>query len=110
SGYYVSNNDRTKKQVQTLSCGLAEVIPSSGAPVVPVVQFIHQSVKDFFVEKGLSILNESSRSADLVGKAHYQLSRTCVRYLAMEEIAGSTSHDRHDMMSKFPFLHYATTS
>ncbi|RYP00350.1 hypothetical protein DL764_006550 [Monosporascus ibericus] len=43
---------RMKRKVQALSCGLAEVTPS---PNRQVVQFIHQSVKDFFVEKGLGI-------------------------------------------------------
>ncbi|KAI1734173.1 ankyrin repeat-containing domain protein [Xylaria scruposa] len=50
---YVSDNARMKRRVETLSCGLAEITTSFGDPVV---QLIHQSVKDFFVEKGLPVL------------------------------------------------------
>jgi hypothetical protein len=77
-----------KRRVQTLSRGLAEVTPPFGAQVV---QFIHQSVKDFFVEKGLSALDSSLTSTDLaIGTAQSRLSRICIRYLAMEEIGRST--------------------
>ncbi|KAJ4175987.1 hypothetical protein NW767_015599 [Fusarium falciforme] len=187
AGDYESNDDKMKRRVQTLSCGLAEVTPDA-----KVVQFIHQSVKDFFVEKGLSALDwpkwvmpfiyqsakdiligkdpstlddspriclstaliglatafvclhyfmrgpqtillghafplpivlavisafwlhrESVGSAKadfIVGTAHHRLSRTCIRYLAMEEIGRSASHEPYSLRSKFPFLQYATTS
>ncbi|KAF9784163.1 hypothetical protein IL306_008316 [Fusarium sp. DS 682] len=208
AGDYPSDNNGMKRRVQTLSCGLAEIIllsgdgeddlsdlyssstsatgeddlsdlysstSSIGTDVTPsfdtqVVQFIHQSVKDFFVENGLSALDENlsvrlstaiwlvtavllhyfpirlllSQAFPLpivfaistfwrhgvlagtakpdfpVGIAHHRLSRTCLRYLAMEEIGQLASHKRNDMMfgihkrdaitSKFPFLHYATAS
>ncbi|KAL8369289.1 hypothetical protein RB599_010557 [Gaeumannomyces hyphopodioides] len=92
-------NDKIDRRIKTLSRGLAEIVPSSDAQVV---QFIHQSVKDFFVETGLSFL-DSSTSA--IGMAHHRLSKICIRYLAMEEIGQLTSYGRRD----FPFLHYATT-
>ncbi|EXA53699.1 hypothetical protein FOVG_01432 [Fusarium oxysporum f. sp. pisi HDV247] len=101
---YISGSDRLKRRVQTLSCGLAEVT-SDGK----VIQFVHQSVKDFFVEKGLSALNESAQSDLVVRIAHHRLSRTCIRYLAMEEI-GRLKEFRFWLSSDFPFLHYATTS
>ncbi|KAJ4175645.1 hypothetical protein NW767_015718, partial [Fusarium falciforme] len=105
AGDYTSDDERMQRRVQTLSRGLAEVT-SDGK----VVQFIHQSVKDFFVEKGLSALDESAKPDFVVGIAHHRLSRTCVRYLAMEEIGRSASHERSDMISDFPFLYYATAS
>ena len=91
-----------KRQVQTLSRGLTQVSDAQ------VVQFIHQSVKDFFVEKGLSALdgnvtsNEAATEAGI--RAHFRLSKICIRYLAMEEINRSTTYD------DFTFLRYATTS
>ncbi|RYP57864.1 hypothetical protein DL769_009241 [Monosporascus sp. CRB-8-3] len=121
---YISDNDRMKRKVQALSCGLAEVISSNDddedqsdlddSPMsidsttgAQIVQFIHQSVKDFFVEKGLFVLDSSLTSTDAaIGMAHYRLSRICIRYLAMEEINQSTSYEHID----FPFLDYATTS
>ncbi|KAL8318557.1 hypothetical protein RB597_005710 [Gaeumannomyces tritici] len=100
SGGFIEN-DRIDRRIKALSCGLAEIVPSSDTPVV---QFIHQSVKDFFVETGLSVLDSTSISA--IGMAHHRLSKICIRYLAMEEIGQLTSYERRD----FPFLHYATTS
>ncbi|KAL9570475.1 hypothetical protein ACKAV7_005406 [Fusarium commune] len=102
---YISDSGRMKRRVQTLSRGLAEVTSDA-----KVVQFIHQSVKDFFVEKGLSALEENAKTDLVVGIAHHRLSRTCIRYLAMEEIGRSASHEPDCLRSKFPFLHYATTS
>ncbi|KAK5634765.1 hypothetical protein RRF57_010478 [Xylaria bambusicola] len=111
---YIYDNDTMERKVKTLSSGLAEAVTSSNTRVI---QFIHESVKVFFVEKGISVLNGSSNSAktgshevDLQGYAHYQLSRACIRYLAMEEIARSTMCNRDDLISAFPLLQYATTS
>jgi hypothetical protein len=111
-----------ERRLKTLSHGLAEVVPSSNKRVV---QFIHQSVRDFFFKTGISVLLDGLMPASeidmVVGTAHYQLSRTCIRYLAMEEIARA-SHDgvrlRSEvpllhygrLTSEFPLLHYATTS
>ncbi|KAF9766559.1 hypothetical protein IL306_001018, partial [Fusarium sp. DS 682] len=134
---YISDSGRMKRRIQTLSCGLAEVILSSGdgdedlsepnssstsvnssmrTEVTPsshaqVVQFIHQSVKDFFVRKGLLVLDDSVTSADTaIGMAHFRLSRICIRYLALEEIDRSINYGPDKLIIDFPFLHYATAS
>ncbi len=70
---YVPDSARMKRQVQTLSRGLAEVTNAQ------VVQFIHQSVKDFFVEKGLSALDGNVTSTEAAIRAHFRLSKICVR-------------------------------
>ncbi|KAF5257316.1 hypothetical protein FOXYS1_12168 [Fusarium oxysporum] len=106
AGDYPSDHDGLKRRVQTQSRGLAEVTSDT-----KVVQFVHQSVKDFFVEKGLSALDDSVASTDAAtGMAHYRLSRICIRYLAMKEIDQSTSYEHNKITIEFPFLHYATTS
>ncbi|KAI8649860.1 hypothetical protein NCS56_01436800 [Fusarium sp. Ph1] len=118
AGDYPSDDDGMKRRVQTLSCGLAEVTSPvhrglfrrEGSIGSGRVQFIHQTVKDFFVEKGLWALDESANPDTVVGMAHFRLSRSCIRYLAMEEIGQSTNYEREELMAKFPFLHYATTS
>lgn len=110
---YMSDNGRMKRRIQTLSCGLTEAIPSSD---VHVVQFIYQSVKDFFVEKGLLALDCSLTSTDAaVGMAHFRLSRICIRDLAMKEINRTIMSDEKRRFplykdNDFPFLPYATTS
>ncbi|KXH63431.1 hypothetical protein CSAL01_04545 [Colletotrichum salicis] len=70
AGDYPSEHNGMKRQVQTLSCGLSEI-----ASDTETVQFIHQSVKDFFIEKGLSVLDGSTRdnlvNIDINGKDSY---------------------------------------
>ncbi|KAM6527505.1 hypothetical protein FSOLCH5_003571 [Fusarium solani] len=100
-------DDKIDRRITSLSCGLAEIVQSGNAHVV---QFIHQSVKEYFVEKGLSALDKSANPDPVVGIAHHRLSRTCIRYLAMEEIGGLASREPYRLKSSFPFLHYATTS
>ncbi|EXA30996.1 hypothetical protein FOVG_17681 [Fusarium oxysporum f. sp. pisi HDV247] len=102
---YISDSGRMKRRVQTLSRGLVEVTSDA-----KVVQFIHQSVKDFFIEKGLLALDKTTNPDFVVEIAHHRLSRTCIRYLAMEEIGRSASHEPDRLKFEFPFLHYATTS
>ena len=117
---YGGDSKETIERINALSYGLAETVPSSNTLIV---QFIHQTVQDFFVDKGLLALDDSlevapsnlsSTSVDkdslIVGQAHYQLSRTCIRYLAMEEIAQSTISNRAVLVSAFPLLDYAATS
>jgi len=96
--HYVPDSVRMKRQVQTLSRGLAEVSDTQ------IVQFIHQSVKDFFIQTGLPILYGNVTSTEAAIMAHFRFSKICIRYLAMEEIGYSTSYNN------FTFLRYATTS
>ncbi|KAH7176285.1 hypothetical protein EDB81DRAFT_897484 [Dactylonectria macrodidyma] len=105
AGDYPSDDDGMKRRVQTLSRGLAEITSDA-----KVIQFIHQSVKDFFVQKGLSALDESAKTNFVVGMAHFRLSRICIRYLAMEEIDQSINNGHHMLTIDFPFLYYATIS
>ncbi|KAK3305292.1 uncharacterized protein B0T15DRAFT_484939 [Chaetomium strumarium] len=105
--YNVPDADMMERTREALSHDLEEAEPPSNTKVV---QFIHQSVKDFFVDKGLSALDMNAKSDFAVGTAHYRLSRACIRYLSMEEIRRSTARDRDKLKSEFPLLHYATTS
>ncbi|RYP17693.1 hypothetical protein DL765_004371 [Monosporascus sp. GIB2] len=102
------NRERMERRVETLSCNLAEAVPSSNPQIV---QFICQFVQDFFVQKGQSTLDSSLKPTNWVIRIPLcQLSRTCLRYLAAEEIAGLTTRDRRCLMSTLPLLHYPTTS
>ncbi|KAH7016248.1 ankyrin repeat-containing protein, partial [Microdochium trichocladiopsis] len=106
SGKFIAN-DKINRRINTLSCGLAEVVQSDNARVV---QFIHQSVKDFFVEGGLMALDNTIRAANLVvPTAHCRLSRSCVRYFRMA-VSPHPGRFSSEDKSRFPLLHYATTS
>ena len=101
---YVSDNRRMKRQVQTLSRGLAEVNQTEH------IQFIHQSVKDFFLEKGLPALDGSIiTSTEAALRAHFRLAKICIRYFAMEDVPQVVlSHQQtEDEPLNVPFLHYA---
>lgn len=107
TNHFSSDCHMMEKRVRSLSCGLAEALHPTG-----VVQFIHQTVKDFFIQEGLLVLQKSQESAMVKTNeanseaiAHYQISRTCIRYMSAKEIMGSNGHESADV---FPLLKYAT--
>jgi ankyrin repeat protein len=109
-GILAENNNEMEKRVKSLSRGLADIHLRNN---IPVVQFIHQSVNDFLFDDGLQILfGESWESLDLaLGLANHNLSRSCIRYIDMEEIVRQKSIDwKKAAKSELPFLSYATTS
>lgn len=75
---YATTDEEMEKRVLNLSRGLAEVRKHERNQVV---QFIHQSVNDFLVRSGLQILDKSENN--IVSRAHFRLSRSCIRYIAM---------------------------
>jgi ankyrin repeat protein len=87
---YVSDPVKIMRRVQTLSRGLAEVTPATRA-----AQFIHQSVKDFFLDKGLLALSSCETPATVAINTHLRLSKICIRYLTMHEICSATSDDTY---------------
>lgn len=120
SEQYTERDEEMEIRVRHLSKGLAEVISHDGKFIV---QLIHQSVNEFLIEKeGLKLLYGSQDRASansLIGRAHFRLSRSCIKYLSMREL-----QNRHDWEKKrektldgfeyfeneFPFLRYATVS
>lgn len=124
---YIPDDNRMKNQIVKLSQGLAEVTVGSK----PIVQFIHQSVKDFFIGRGLSELIKEitgdSISPDVaIGMSHFELFKICIQYFAMEEIIQLSSYEgdssyslqytygdspfHHHVCTHFPFLDYAMYS
>ncbi|KAL9096499.1 MAG: hypothetical protein Q9165_001496 [Trypethelium subeluteriae] len=79
---FAATDEQVRKQIKSLSGGLVEVVEQENGRYV--VQFIHQSVKDYMIEIGLGRLDCE------VGKSqnHLQLSRACINYLKMLEIRG----------------------
>lgn len=109
--YYIPDNDCMKRQVVKLSRGLAEVTTGDDL----IVQFIHQSVKDFFINKGLSklfgeIVGDSISPYAAIGMSHLELAKTCIQYFATEEIVESTNYKPTKWYAEFPFLTYAISS
>ena len=120
---FVESDDLMQLGVTSWSGGLAEVKYHEGKKFV---QFIHQSVNDFFLVSGGLIFLESvltgttgthnanrlSRSSndDIVGRSHDRLARSCITYLKLEEVQLSrilVANLDHELL---PFLDYATKS
>ena len=130
---FAENDEQMEKIVNSLSGGLAETVNSESQRTV---RFIHQSVKDYLTGGGLQKLGTSffhdvnhylsqshlptldtSLAGNLVGLAHFRISRSCVKYLTLEEVVGemkritcypreSRSIDREGTINRFPFLDY----
>ncbi|KAH7308494.1 ankyrin repeat-containing protein [Stachybotrys elegans] len=96
-------------RIMVLSCGLAEIVPSYYGDSC-VVQFIHQSVKDFLVNGGLLALDGATKVADLVvPAAHCRLSRACLYYFKLAAHSHAKTFTWRDT-KRFPLVHYATAS
>ncbi|KAJ9603762.1 hypothetical protein H2200_011948 [Cladophialophora chaetospira] len=107
------------KFVLTSSKGFAELTKSR----MPTVQFIHESVRDFFIkDRGLHEL-WPALGDDLYGLCHDRLKRCCLSYLnvdisshvAADEMLHKASSDnarnlKRWLTAKFPFLEYASHS
>ncbi|KAK7228087.1 hypothetical protein V2G26_000257 [Clonostachys chloroleuca] len=105
----LSDSIRTEKQMskrlQSLSGGLAELREHHGTQVI---QLIHQSAKEFLIDRGFQTLDPVLDSnVVLRGQTNICLSQACIRYLAMDEIVGSESNKP---WQQFPFLDYSVTS
>ena len=115
---YIETDEQMMKRVVNLSGGLRETTQISSrrqrhTPYRHMAQFIHQSVKDYFMAKGLASLGDSP-AANVLGQAHFQLSRACIRFMILQDVcrfclpAGSRGLAlRVDMTSEPSFLQYA---
>ncbi|KAH6951224.1 ankyrin repeat-containing domain protein [Ilyonectria sp. MPI-CAGE-AT-0026] len=85
---FVSDNTTMERRIKSLTCGLAETV--HGLYSNTTVQFIHQSVKEFFGQKGLAILEVSKDSRppndiNVTAHGHFSIFKACMRSLALDE-------------------------
>ncbi|KAL2817725.1 hypothetical protein BDW59DRAFT_152404 [Aspergillus cavernicola] len=94
------------KFVLSSSRGLAEVTDTWP----PTVQFIHESVREFFLGDGLQEVWPNLTSVDFEPSSHNQLQQYChtniTHYLA--STISSEESERVDHITSFPFIKYAT--
>jgi ankyrin repeat protein len=82
---FTDSNETMKSRVERYSRGLAELKGDYDRTMR--IQFIHQSVSDFFVEIGLQIIDSDCRSkGSAIGRAHLFLSRSCINFIAIEDV------------------------
>ncbi|KAI9799051.1 MAG: hypothetical protein M1833_004245 [Piccolia ochrophora] len=101
---FAETEDQMERRMVDLSRGLAEVTIHNGEHKA---QFIHQSVDDFFVEKGFQLLSDTGCD-NVAGVAHVQLSLSCLRYMAVEEITSHLATIDSGLREEFPLLRYAS--
>lgn len=131
--HYIDEQSSLERKLRTASRGLVEVInaPPPGPRAISLslltveleepatrVQFIHQSVKDFFVDEGLRQLRSkiypvrsTSSRPNAEGIAHYDISRACIRYweaLSPVDVQLAMTLDSNELGVRWPFLQYAT--
>jgi ankyrin repeat protein len=99
-----------ERQMRDLSRGLLEVIhirsPSSSG--VEKIQFIHQSVPDYISDEGFRALSSTfTTPTDFVAKSQNRLSRTCLRYIEMDEVRQGTMQLTYKDLILLPLLRYA---
>ena len=129
------DRDEMISAILHLSAGLAETIEMPLRPIGEedhrrtmsfastdrtIVQLIHDSVHEFLLCSGFEVISKQGPSEicsndeteDVISSSHFHLSRSCIRYLSMEERHvwtpwGITSAKNK---SSFPLLGYAATS
>ncbi|KAF5649613.1 ankyrin protein [Fusarium sp. NRRL 52700] len=72
-------------------------------------QFIHQSAADFVAHKFLTNIDNGSISRSPSGAAHYEISRSFLRYLMLEEILNASDLSREKLSAAFPLMPYGVT-
>ncbi|RKL10114.1 hypothetical protein BFJ68_g8729 [Fusarium oxysporum] len=72
-------------------------------------QFIHQSAADFVAQKFLTNIEEGSLSRSPAGAGHFEISRSFLRYLTLEEILNGNDLSREKLSATFPLLPYGVT-
>ena len=84
---YQRTDEGMATRIKHLSKGLAEIkdykYGSSDLETKKVVQFIHQSVYDYILQSGLET---PDKSQSISGLARFDISRSCIKYLTMQEI------------------------
>ncbi|KAI9893551.1 MAG: hypothetical protein M1814_006347 [Vezdaea aestivalis] len=132
---YVEEGESLRLMVRDLSAGLVEVVQKSPGESIGsskpdqigkeylergFLQFVHESARDFFLEKnGLELL-DPDLSEEVPGKSHEQLSKGCITYLQISELSSFTYEHQHlsehyderrskakELTDQFPFLRYA---
>jgi ankyrin repeat protein len=71
-------------------------------------QLIHQSVADFLTDQfSNSVRNHVPTIQSSAGPSHFQISRSCLRYMTLEEILENAHLPRGTLSSMFPLAPYA---
>lgn len=85
SSEYVRSDEQMGKRIREHSKGLVEIAQDSVRSRNAVVQFIHQSVKDFLTANGFSFLRDSERCTERAD-GHEFMKKACFNYLRIKDL------------------------
>lgn len=88
------SSEQQLEMVITLSRGLVEPIASSDDADDPSFQFIHESVRDFFLKGDGFKLLDPSFEGSVPGKGNSSIAWTCVNFLQTSEIKAEAQRSR----------------
>ncbi|KAL6819660.1 ankyrin repeat-containing domain protein [Trichoderma sp. SZMC 28015] len=74
------------------------------------VQFVHQSVADYILGKFLSHVGFADASRSQIGVGHFEISRSCFKYLALKEVLEGAQLPRGTFSARFPLVPYVVRS
>lgn len=107
------NDANVRRSILSSSKGLAEVSTSTKNPKV---QFIHESVREFFLKQGLTGIWPEHKG-DFKAESHEQLKQCCLEYLSICQArldfgplvpkSEEQKKARRSTESRFPLLEYA---
>ncbi|KIX07333.1 uncharacterized protein Z518_01986 [Rhinocladiella mackenziei CBS 650.93] len=109
---YVETEEQMEKQIRALSGGLVETTRQGLA----IVQYIHQSVKDYFLQQGLQHLEQSVGLRGLrlgleatLARCHELIFKCCMHYVLTDEIRQLSTQEMKSGPDEYPLLRYAVT-
>ena len=112
-----------RRWVEDTSRGLIEVVPTDREHTQSALQFIHETVRVFFLDQGCRRLLtlHSSPIANPISMIHHHFVKTCFNYLAAEDVRATVAMRTRErpafgdyeslvkgLVETFPFLAYAT--
>ena len=118
----VKDDTVMKRRIQSRCGGLLEVKTvkdakpgdDDGENGPQIVQFMHQSVRDYLTGSSASLKNDSKGLDKLMSDGQTALCRCCIQYLGFHELQDLARHAREDdsldketTMQRFPFFSYA---
>lgn len=95
--------------VEFQSRDIWEIYQTDGEDWDREAQFIHQSAADFVLQSFLTKVKVRPNSQPVVGMGHFELSRSCLKYITMQDILESSKLSRSELSARFPLLPYAIT-
>ncbi|KAL2121800.1 hypothetical protein VTJ04DRAFT_2255 [Mycothermus thermophilus] len=86
---YIADDDRMLRYIHALSRGLVELTKYNA------LQFIHESVREFFLTKGLPLLDGNVSKREAAVRANMRLAKICCRYLDIAQNELDTAFNEH---------------